>query len=123
MWQQQETQGTVRRLESAQLFINSLSLNETFNLGQTIDYQGINIADAASGEAGDITIKRGSEVVIAAEVTERVVERSRVVSTFTTKIAPLGIQDYLFFVKEAAPEHTRKLTNISLKAMKSIFST
>ena len=80
------------------------SLNETFNLGWTIDYQGINVADAASGEAGDITVKRGNAIVIAAEVTERVVERSRVVSTFTTKIAPLGIQDYLFFVKEAAPD-------------------
>ncbi|MBZ5504882.1 MAG: restriction endonuclease, SacI family [Acidobacteriia bacterium] len=80
------------------------SLNEAFNLGWTIDYQGINVADAASGEAGDITVRRGNAIVIAAEVTERVVERSRVVSTFTTKIAPLGIQDYLFFVKEAAPD-------------------
>ncbi len=36
---------------------------------------------------------------MAAEVTERPVDRTRVVATFNTKIAPHGIEDYLFFVK------------------------
>jgi hypothetical protein len=80
------------------------ALSATFNLGWVVQYQGINVADAASGEAGDITIKRGDITLMAAEVTERVVEKSRVVSTFTAKIAPLGIQDYLFFVREAHPD-------------------
>ncbi len=36
-------------------------------------------------------------------MTERPVDRSRVVSTFNTKIAPAGIEDYLFFVRPSAP--------------------
>lgn len=80
------------------------TLNDVFAIGWTIQYQNINVADAASGEAGDVTIRRGDEVLMAAEITERVVSKSRVVSTFTAKIAPLSIQDYLFFVKETDPE-------------------
>ena len=80
------------------------ALNKSFTLEWEIAHQGINVADAASGDAGDITVRRGSTIIMAAEVTERVVARSRVISTFTTKIAPLGIQDYLFFVRDADPE-------------------
>jgi hypothetical protein len=36
-------------------------------------------------------------VVLAAEVTERPLDQARIVSTFNTKIAPNGIEDYLFF--------------------------
>jgi len=38
--------------------------------------------------------------VLSAEVTERKVDKSRVIATFNTKIAPAGIEDYLFFLKE-----------------------
>jgi hypothetical protein len=64
-----------------------------------IDYQGINVADAASGVGGDITITHEGKIVFAAEVTERPLERARIVATFNTKIAPNGIEDYLFFVR------------------------
>jgi len=35
--------------------------------------------------------------MLAAEVTERLVDRARVVATFNTEIIQTGIQDYLFF--------------------------
>ena len=75
------------------------TLNDVFQLGWTIDHQGINVADAASGVGGDITIRAGEKVVLAAEVTERVVVQSRVVTTFQAKILPAGIEDYLFFIR------------------------
>jgi DNA polymerase III delta prime subunit len=43
-------------------------------------------------------------LLLAAEITERPVERDRVVATFQAKIAPQGIEDYLFFVKNAVAE-------------------
>lgn len=75
------------------------ALNERLTLGWEIQFQGINVADSAGGEPGDITVKHNGKVVLAAEVTERTVDKNRVVSTFRTKIAPLGVQDYLFFSK------------------------
>ena len=39
-------------------------------------------------------------IVLAAEITERPVEKSRVISIFDTKIAPNAIEDYLFFIKD-----------------------
>jgi hypothetical protein len=67
--------------------------------GWEISFQGINVADVASGAGGDITITSEGAVLMAAEVTERVVDRSRLVATFNTKIVQSGIQDYLFFGK------------------------
>lgn len=75
------------------------TIKDYFGLQWQIDYQGINVADAASGVGGDITITHEGRVVFAAEVTERPLERARVVATFNTKIAPQGIEDYLFFVR------------------------
>jgi len=82
------------------------AIREYFGLDWEIEYQGINVADAAAGAGGDITLRRGGQVVFSAEVTERVVDRNRVASTFNTKIAPNEIQDYLFFIRErgVAPE-------------------
>jgi len=82
------------------------AIKEYFELDWEISYQGINVADRASGVGGDVTIKSRGRVVMAAEITERPVDRSRVVATFNTKIAPAGIEDYLFFAKPAtlAPE-------------------
>ncbi|MGA3371931.1 MAG: restriction endonuclease, SacI family [Terracidiphilus sp.] len=75
------------------------TLNEFFGADWTIEYQGINVADSQTGAGGDITVRRESNIVIAAEVTERPMDRGRVVQTFHTKIAPHGIEDYLFFVR------------------------
>jgi hypothetical protein len=74
------------------------TIKDFFGKNWVIEFQGINVADGATGAGGDITITDGGEVVFAAEVTERPMERTRVVATFNTKIAPNGIQDYLFFV-------------------------
>lgn len=74
-----------------------------FRTDWSIAWQGINVADAASGASGDITISSGGNLVLAIEVTERIVDKSRVVSTFNTKIAVNKIEDYLFFVGAADP--------------------
>lgn len=70
-----------------------------FERNWTVEFQGINEADAATGAGGDISIKQNNQTLLVAEVTERPVDISRVVATFQTKIAPQGIEDYLFFIK------------------------
>lgn len=82
------------------------AISERYGLGWEIDHQGINVADSPSGAGGDITVKCGDDLLMAAEVTERSVDRRRVVSTFNTKIGPAGIEDYLFFVSHAPDEET-----------------
>ena len=77
------------------------AVQEFFGLNWVIESQGINVPDAASGAGGDITIRVDGRVAMAAEVTERTVDRSRVVATFNTKIAPTAIEDYLFLVKDS----------------------
>lgn len=69
-----------------------------FSLDWTVDYQGINESDAAGGAGGDVTVKDRESIVMAAEITERRVDKSRVVATFNTKISPAAIRDYIFFV-------------------------
>ena len=75
-----------------------LALNRVFKLGWTVDVQGINVADKPSGAGADITVRQGSSTVLAAEVTERTVSKTRIVSTFQAKIAPQAIEDYLFLL-------------------------
>ena len=77
-------------------------IKDYFQLDWDISWQGINVADTASGTGGDITIRRGGEIVLAAEITERPVDVNRVIATFNAKIAPIGIEDYLFFVRADA---------------------
>jgi SacI restriction endonuclease len=85
------------------------TIKDYFALDWTVGYQGINVADIRSGVGGDITISKDGHTIFAAEVTERPMERSRVISTFNTKIAPLGIEDYLFFVRlETLSEDARE---------------
>jgi len=74
-----------------------------FNLSWKIEWQGINVADRATGVGGDITITDGDRLVMAVEVTEREIDRKRVVSTFTAKIAPGAIDDYLFLFARITP--------------------
>jgi len=69
-----------------------------FALGWQVSFQGINVADRASGVGGDIVIQEQGKDVITVEVTERPVNASRVVATFTDKIAPLTLTDYVFAV-------------------------
>jgi hypothetical protein len=89
------------------------AIRDFFAVDWTVEFQGINVADAAAGASGDITLRSGERVLLAAEITERPVDRSRVVATFSTKIAPNAIEDYLFFVRfadldEAARTQTRQ---------------
>ncbi len=63
-----------------------------------VESQGINVSDKASGVGGDIIVTESGKDVMTIEVTERPVDVSRVVATFTDKIAPLNIPDYVFAV-------------------------
>lgn len=84
------------------------AIRDTFGLNWEVSWQGINVADSPSGAVGDVTIAADGKIVLAAEITERVVDRSRVVTTFNTKIAPSGIEDYLFVVNPPGPDSDAK---------------
>lgn len=79
------------------------TIKDCYALKWKIEWQGINVADSAAGVGGDITVKRGNEIVLVVEVTERPISRERVVSTFNTKISPSGLDDYLFFYTAVPP--------------------
>jgi len=79
------------------------TLSATYGLNWNVEFQGINVADAASGAGGDITISREGVVLIAVEVTEREIDKARVRSTFMSKIAPNALSDYLFIHSATAP--------------------
>jgi len=79
------------------------TIKQFFDLDWEIKRQGINVADAASGAGGDITILDQGKVLLAVEVTGRLVDRSRLITTFNTKIAPAAIEDYLFLVGQTEP--------------------
>ena len=81
-----------------------VAISERFELAWSIEVQGINVADRPAGAGGDIMVRSSGDLVFAAEVTERSVDRDRVTATFQTKIAPNGIEDYLFFVKSGVDE-------------------
>lgn len=74
------------------------TLKHVFNLAWEVEWQGINVADAATGAGGDVMIRSGGRIVLAAEVTERPISKDRIVQTFNTKIMLAGLDDYLFFV-------------------------
>jgi len=81
------------------------AIKEALNLPWDIAHQGINEPDAPGKQPGDITISSAGKLLIAGEVTERVVDKARVVTTFAQKIVPAGVEDYIFLVKfkTAAP--------------------
>ena len=85
-----------------------ITIKKYMDLDWDVFYQGINVADTASGAGGDITIESKGKVLLTAEVTERTVDRSRIIATFNTKIAPQGLEDYLFFVTSAEAESDAK---------------
>lgn len=84
------------------------AISDRFALGWQVEYQGINVADSPSGAGGDISVSSGDSLLMAAEVTERVVDKDRVISTFNTKIAPASIADYLFFVNHEPDDRVRQ---------------
>jgi len=79
------------------------TIKACFRLQWEIEWQAINVADKASGAVGDISVTRNGDVLLAIEVTERAIEKSRVVSTFNTKIVMAGIADYLFIYSSSIP--------------------
>ncbi len=76
------------------------TIRDFFKLDWQIAWQGINVSDAASGAGGDITIRSEGKTLMAAEVTERPLDKDRILTTFNTKIAVAGLEDYMFFVKK-----------------------
>lgn len=74
------------------------TLSECYNLGWAVEFQGINVADKASGAVGDITIRKDDTVVLGVEVTERPIDQGRVTLIFDQKILPSNLIDYLFLV-------------------------
>ena len=79
------------------------TIKACYALKWDVRFQGINVSDKASGAGGDVTVSLAGETVLAIEVTERPIEKSRVVSTFNTKVIRAGIQDYLFVYSNAIP--------------------
>jgi hypothetical protein len=85
------------------------AIKEVYGLPWAIDSQGINVSDAASGAGGDVTVRTNDKILIAVEVTERIIDESRIRSTFRTKILPNKIDDYLFlFSGERPSEEARE---------------
>jgi SacI restriction endonuclease len=72
------------------------TISECHALGWTVEFQGINVADVASGAVGDITISKDGELLLGVEVTERIIDQSRITLTFDRKMSPSGLLDYLF---------------------------
>ena len=68
------------------------AIKEFFQTDWEIEWQGINVADSPSGAGGDVTVLSDGRIVMAVEITERIVDRARLVSTFNTKIAPFFIK-------------------------------
>ncbi|MCY4189182.1 MAG: restriction endonuclease, SacI family [Bryobacterales bacterium] len=83
------------------------AIRESFDLDWEILAQGINVADGPTGATGDIEIRSQGRTVLAAEVTERVVDKHRVRATFETKIAVAEVHDYLFLVKVSPQAEAR----------------
>ena len=74
------------------------AISEAFDLNWEILVQGINVADGPAKASGDLEIRFEGRIILAAEITERVVDKHRIQSTFQTKIAVANINDYLFLV-------------------------
>lgn len=79
------------------------TISECFDLDWRVDWKGINVADRAKGEGGDINVYKNDKLMFSVEVTEREISRARVVATFKTKISPAGIDDYIFFFTATPP--------------------
>jgi hypothetical protein len=92
------------------------TLNEHYKLEWEISWQGINVADNATGVEGDVIVRRHGMATLAIEVTERPIDKRRVRSTFNTKIIHSDVREYLFIYTNAKPDDT------ALEASKNLFS-
>ncbi len=92
------------------------TLRDCFKLDWEIEYQGINVADKASGAVGDITVKQNGRVLLAVEVTERKIDDDRVNAVFQEKIGPSSLSDYLFVFTKNMP------TTTAISVAQSFFS-
>lgn len=81
-------------------------LNEYYQLSWEINWQGINVSDQSTGSEGDIIIKANKETICAIEVTERLIDKKRIVSTFNTKILRGNVKEYLFIYTQTEPDRT-----------------
>ncbi|HEV2173468.1 MAG TPA: restriction endonuclease, SacI family, partial [Nitrospira sp.] len=54
------------------------TISDCHHLGWEIDFQGINVADKASGAVGDVTIRKDDKIILGVEVTERSIDDGRV---------------------------------------------
>ncbi|MDR1440024.1 MAG: hypothetical protein LBJ10_08455 [Clostridiales bacterium] len=85
-------------------------LAEHYLLPWEITWQGINVADNATGAEGDVTIKSSGQTVLAIEITERPLDQRRIVSTFNTKIIHNDVKEYLFVYTNTEPDETARQT-------------
>lgn len=92
------------------------TLAEQYSLAWDISWQGINVADNATGAEGDVTIKVDGATILAIEITERPLDQRRIVSTFNTKIILNDVKEYLFIYTNTEPDDTAK------QAARNLFS-
>ena len=85
-------------------------LAEHYSLPWDISWQGINVADTASGAEGDVTIKVNETTILAIEITERPLDGRRITSTFNTKIIHTDVREYLFIYTNTEPDESAKST-------------
>lgn len=79
------------------------TLTECHDLGWDVGFQGINVADKFTGAVGDITVRKNGAILLGIEVTERPISIGRLTATFSEKVSPGAVTDYLF-VTTARPE-------------------
>jgi len=84
------------------------TLKSCYELQWDVQWQGINVADAASGSMGDVTVRNEGVVLLAIEITERRIDKARVTATFNTKIMNSGIEDYLYIYTKDFPDEEAK---------------
>jgi hypothetical protein len=92
------------------------TISECHGLGWEIEFQGINVADKASGAVGDITVRKGGAIILGIEVTERAISQARVTLTFNEKVSASGLIDYLFITtvkpEDGAADTARSYTSV-----------
>lgn len=91
-------------------------LNKYYEKNWDISWQGINVADKATGVDGDISIAENGQQRIAIEVTERPIDKRRVTSTFNTKISHSEASAYLFAYTNTRPDES------ALQAAQNLFT-
>jgi hypothetical protein len=93
------------------------TVNEVFTFNWEITWRGINVADKAKGDEGDITIKENNKTILAVEITERPIDANRIISTINTKVMKNELKTYLFIYTTKKPDEKAQ------KTANSYFST